>query len=82
MDAAARQNGTRGDTPITNRAVYGYEDFISKSHRQVNNVDVPEPARPDDAQGGENPQEQTNQANEPAGGTSTEGGQPAPANGT
>tara|TARA_A100001515_G_scaffold144281_1_gene147869 strand:- start:408 stop:3995 length:3588 start_codon:yes stop_codon:yes gene_type:complete len=82
MDAAARQNGTRGDTPITNRAVFGYEDFISKSHRQVNNVDVPEPARPDDAQGGENPQEQTNQANEPAEGTNTEGGQPAPPNGT
>ena len=42
MDASAKLNGTNGDTSITNRAVFGYDDFIKKAHRQVNTVEKPE----------------------------------------
>lgn len=76
-------NGVKGiNTSITRRRNFDYSNLVEANDRPGNVISPGvEMGRPQD-QESNNAQEQTEEANEPAEGTNTEGGQSAPANGT
>ena len=76
-------NGVKGrNTSITRRRNFDYSNLVEANDRPGNVISPGvEMGRPQD-QESNNAQEQTEEANAPAEGTNTEGGQPAPPNGT